>query len=213
MNPNHGYLTAAGPVQTKLLIAIKNKMVLQGKNWAVTYGSATIPADAPAVTPDPKAAQGAALAAPTPSPVRLEAKTDGDDWNVALTTSERNNGLKVTLSDIDPANKRFTIKFSDNYIRYLGYYAIFYDAEGNKLSLKDWTPDGEDSNTSLTYELRRFLGSIIEYDDVQFVGYSSGVTTVLAVPTVDGTLALSITMPEGAGAAEFFGSGLGSCGC
>src|SRR3546814_11909033 len=60
--------------------------------WAVTYGSATIPADAPAVTPDPKAAQGAALAAPTPSPVRLEAKTDGDDWNVALTTSERNNG-------------------------------------------------------------------------------------------------------------------------
>src|SRR3546814_1131879 len=85
----------------------------------------------------PKAAQGAALAAPTPSPVRLEAKTDGDDWNVALTTSERNNGLKVTLSDIDPANKRFTIKFSDNYIRYLGYYAIFYDAEGNKLSLKE----------------------------------------------------------------------------
>src|SRR3546814_6588226 len=38
MNPNQGYLTAAGPVQTKLLIAIKNKMVLQGKNWAVTYG-------------------------------------------------------------------------------------------------------------------------------------------------------------------------------
>src|SRR3546814_17750463 len=69
-----------------------------------------------------------------------------------ISTSERNNGLKVTLSDIDPANKRFTIKFSDNYIRYLGYYAIFYDAEGNKLSLKDWTPDGEDSNTSLTYE-------------------------------------------------------------
>src|SRR3546814_16311810 len=85
MNPNQGYLTAAGPVQTKLLIAIKNKMVLQGKNWAVTYGSATIPADAPAVTPDPKAAQGAAPAAPTPSPVRLAAHTDGADLKGAPT--------------------------------------------------------------------------------------------------------------------------------
>jgi hypothetical protein len=210
VNPNKGYLDAAGPAQTKLLIAIKNSTdaALQSKYWKVDYGSASLPATAP-VSPE---GGGAASLADTGLAARVQATATDDNWSVALTNTERTHGLKVALSDLDAANKRFTITFSDNDIRYLGYYAIFYDAHGNKIGLKNWTPDGETGPTSLTYDLRKTMGGLIESDTVQFIGYSSGVTTVLGVPTVDGTLTLTITMPQGAVAAEFFGAGLGMCG-
>ncbi|MEM6456310.1 MAG: hypothetical protein AAF772_14540, partial [Acidobacteriota bacterium] len=229
-NATPTYMAAAGAAQTNLMLVSKNDPALQGKKWHVQYGTNTVPAEASGHGAAPARDRGdePALQPTRPADVdvatlaRLEtsdaarvsaadaATTNDDDWTVALTHTERTSGLQVSLTDVDADAKRFTIHFSDRDLRYLGMYIRFYDAEGNTIDLSDWTPDGEDSLTSLTYDIRSVLGPLIEYDDLQFIGYTSGTTTVLGVPTVDGTLDVTVTMPEGAVAAEVFGSGIGT---
>lgn len=231
LNPSSIYMTAAGKAQTSMMLVTKNDMQLQGIKWGIQYGSSVSstttppppapparpplpPAPAPAPAPVPAPASGAqAVAGASPNTVAtVQASTTGEDWTVALTNTQRVNGLQVSLSDVDASTQQFTITFSDNYLRYLGYYVRFFDAEGNTIDLTNWTPVGDDSVTSLTYDLRKAMGPLIEYDDIQFIGYTSGATTVLGIPTFDGQLSVTFVMPPGAVSAEVFGSGLGLAG-
>jgi hypothetical protein len=203
-NPGQVYMTAAGGAQTNMMLVTKNDPQLAGKKWRVQYGASVAPVSTGSA-PQPASADAQVA--------RLELTTTDDDWNIALTNTERVSGLQVSLSNIDSSTRSFTVNFADNCLRYLGLYIRFFDAEGQTISLTNWTPNGDDSATSTTWLIRQVLGPLIEYDDLQFIGYTSGTTTVLAIPTFDGTASVDITMPDGAVAAEVFGSGLGTGAC
>ena len=208
LNPRQDYMTAAGPTLTNLLLLIKNNMALQGKKWAAQNGTAVVAAAQ--ASPQAKAARSG----DRERIAMVETATTTDDWRPALTHTGRVDGLQVELADINPATQQFSIIFTDYYIRYLGLYIRFFDAAGNTIDLKsiEWTPDGANGITSTSYLIREVLGPVIEYDDLQFIGYMSGATTILGAPIIKGYEKIAITMPPNAVAAEVMGSGLGFAG-
>ncbi len=209
VNPCQQYMDAAGDAQTNLMLLANSDPSLEGTTWRTQAGQSIVAAN-PTPSADPAPAPKAAAA--SPSKLASVAVTQDDDWTVALTNTQRTSGLKIEITDIQSDKKQFTVNFDDVDLRYLGYYVRFLDAEGNEISLKNWTPVGEDTLTSLTYDIRKVLGHLIEYDTVQFIGYTSGVTTIVGVPTVHASLDVTMQFPEGAVSAEVFGSGLGLCG-
>lgn len=225
MNPTQTYLAQSGQVMTQLMLLAKNSAALAGKKYSITTGQSVL--DAAALAPPPPPAPAAQTAERVEAPSRLgrvELAATGDNWMPVLQRTGSENGLTMTLSDIDPTNRRFTLNCSDWELRYLGYYIRFFDADGKTIDLAaiKWVPDNE-TELSTSHWIRLILGPLIEYDDLQFIGYTSGATTVLGVPAAAGTLGdmahtgdytggVIITMPPGAVAAEVMGSGLGFAG-
>jgi hypothetical protein len=210
LNPRQDYMTAAGPAMTNLLLLIKNNMALQGKKWSAQNGTSVVAAAAQPAPP----AQATRSAGDHKPIARIDAAAATDDWQPALTHTGRVDGLQMQLVEINPATQQFSIEFTDYYIRYLGLYMRFFDAEGNTIDLKSigWTPDGADGPLSVTHIIRECIGPMIEYDDLQFIGYMSGATTILGAPFIKGFERIAITMPANAVAAEVMGSGLGLAG-
>jgi hypothetical protein len=209
--PSPNYRTQAAPSMTNMMLVVKNDTALQGIKWQQITSVSVVPA-APA---NPPAARAADLAAPL---ARVEATT-ADDWNVLVTNTTRVNGLQVSAEVIDAASQQFKITFSDADIRYLGYYIRFYDADRNPIDLQaiEWVPDDQATSTKIirgvldkgATKLGMSAGGLIETPTCQFIGYTSGATTLAAIPTVYANLAVTVTMPPGAVAAEVMGSGLG----
>ncbi|WP_299626954.1 hypothetical protein [uncultured Tateyamaria sp.] len=213
LNPGDAYQAQAGPVQTQLMQVAMNSPALQNIKWDVQFGTNTVPADAPD-HPDPVAPSLAAQLQPLATvAVTSAADTASDDWTVAVTNGQRTDGVQMSVSDINSDAKSYTLTFTDRDLRYLGVYVQFYDAEGNTIDLTQldppWQPDNPDTTIKV---IRAGLGDLIEYPDTQLIGYTSGVVTVLGIPTAEASVSFDITMPEGAVGAKFFGSGLGLAG-
>ena len=211
VNPSQIYQSAAGKALTSMMLLTKNDPALAGKKWKVQYGASITPADAPPPAPSKPRRRGS-VGAPVALIETAATPAADDGWSVALTNTQRVNGLQIGLSDIDAGAQTFTINFSDFYLRWLGYYIQFFDAKGDPIDLSDWTPEGATGILSTTADIRKAFGPLIEYDTIQFIGFTSGATTILGIPSIDAKLAVTVTMPPGAVAAEVFGSGLGIAG-
>ena len=106
---------------------------------------------------------------------------------------------------LDAGKKQIQVSFSNSYIRYLGAYIRFFDADGNAISVPNWKPD----DAGIIDDIINALD--IQYDDLRFLGYISPKNNVMAIPIPpDGQLDVKVTFPANAVSATVYGSGLGT---
>jgi len=183
-----------------LLVSIQNDPKFRDKKWTVEPGQAVIPEHQ---------ARPAPLDGPVASPMvrtaTVTGDTTGDNWQAKVANGSSISGCQTSISIVDAAKKKIKIKMSNTYIRYLAGYIRFYNAAGEPMKVKDWTPDDPDIAYKLVAEI---LG--IQYDDVRYLGLISPMNNVLAIPFgPPGTIDVTVTFPEGAVSCSVYGSGLG----
>lgn len=189
--PSAAIMTAAGPVTTSMMQATKNTLSLAGRKWTLQPGTAVQNVDADAAT------------------LRLAARIETvqqDDWKAALGSTGTAHGLQSSITLLDAGKRQIQLTMRNTYIRYLGAYIRFYDADGNAISCPDWTID----DAGIIYKAVRGLD--IDYPDLRWLGYIQPVNNVMAVPinSDPGVLQVSITFPANAVSASIYGSGLGT---
>lgn len=199
--PTDEIQTAAGPVMTAMMKATKNDLALQGKKWSLQNGSSVTPANLPSQVDDQLMLAGVERMAVA----EVATAAGADQWNVSVANSDYVHGLKTSVAVLNAANRQVQLSLSNQYIRYLGAYIRFFDADGMAISVPNWKPD----DTGVVDEIINALD--IQYDDLRFIGYLSPKNNVLAIPIPpDGTLDVSITFPANAVSATVYGAGLGT---
>ncbi|AHF00151.1 hypothetical protein [Thioalkalivibrio paradoxus] len=130
----------------------------------------------------------------------------GDDWNATLQNSRVVHGMKTAMEVLDRDKRKVKLTLTNEYIRYLGAYIRFYDADGNAMKVPDWNADAG----IITEVINEALD--IQYDDLRFIGYIGPVNNVMAIPIVadPGKLEVTLTFPPDAVSASIYGSGLGT---
>ena len=189
--PTPTITTAAGPVTTAMMVATKNDNTLQGKKWTLQPGTAV---------------QDAATDEQT---LRLAARIDtaeADNWQAALGSTNTANGVQSTIQVLDSTKRQVQLTMNNSYIRYLGAYIRFFDADGNAISAPNWTID----DPGIIYSA--VCGMDIQYDDLRYLGYMQPINNVMAIPIASdpGVLQVTFTFPENAVSAAIYGSGLGT---
>lgn len=180
---------AAGSVATAMMKATKNDERLKGKKWEQQTGISVKDENGP---------DQLTLAA------RIKTES-GDDWRASLTNTREINGFKIEIQETNPAEKKVKLKLTNFYIRYLGAYIRFYDADGNAMSVPEWKSDN-------------FLANIItevmniQYDDLRFIGHIAPINNIFAIPIASdpGKLEITIVFPQNAVSASIYGAGLGT---
>lgn len=198
--PTEQVQNAALPALAPLLVAVQNDLAFKDKKWSVQSGSSVDPSPPP--PPEAKIGGGGQGIAPKASAAVV---ASADQWKAAVANPRSVMGVKTSLSVTDPAARQIEITMANSYIRYLGAYVRFYDADGKVIQAPDWTPD----NGGLLYELVALCD--VQYDDVRYLGYISPMNSFLGVPIgPEGKLKLKITFPKNAVSASVYGSGLGT---
>jgi hypothetical protein len=180
-------IEAAGDVMTKLMLATKNDLELAGKKWRQDDGVSVEMHD------------GAKL-------LTLAAELDlsAERFTAKIANDKAINGFSAFVSQPTAGSRSMVLKLENSYIRYLGAYIRFFDAQGN--TIKNWN-DHDNTVAKITREVAN-----IDYDDLRFIGHIGPITTIMSIPIFSepGELKLTIQFPENAVRAQIFGSGLGT---
>jgi hypothetical protein len=117
----------------------------------------------------------------------------GDDWRASLTNKHEIKGFKIEIQETISAEKKLKLKLTNHYIRYLGAYNRFYDANGNAMSVPEWQSDNFIANL-MTSALN------IQYDDLRFIGHIQPINNIMAIPIAadPGKLEVTIEFPQNA---------------
>lgn len=201
--PTSDIQTAAGPAMTAMMKVTKNDLTLQGKKWQLQQGTSLTPANpAQQVANDPQSLVRANM---TVANIAVSEAVAGDNWNASISNTDYVSGLKTSISILNAANRQIQIDLSNQYIRYLGAYIRFFDADGNAISVPTWKPDDGGFIDDIINALD------IQYDDMRFIGFISPKNNVMAIPIPpDGELSVKVTFPANAVSATVYGSGLGT---
>jgi len=177
--------TAALPALSPLLVRMQNDATFRDKKWFATPGASVVPSAPPAP--------------------HMLAAGEGDNWNVAIANTGAVSGLTTTVKVLDAGKRQISISLANSYIRYLGAYIRFYDADGNPIKVPDWKPD----DAGIIHDVVTAAG--LQYDDIRFLGMLSPKNNVFAIPIPpDGELSVQATFPANAVSASVYGSGLGT---
>jgi hypothetical protein len=187
--PTLTIIEAAGSVATAMMKATKNDVRLEGKKWEQQTGLSVEDENGP---------DQLTLAA------RIQTES-GDDWRASLTNTREINGFKIEIPETNSAEKKVKLKLTNFYIRYLGAYIRFYDADGNAMSVPEWRSDNFIAN--LITEVIN-----IQYDDLRFIGQIQPINNIMAIPIAadPGKLEVTIEFPPDAVSASIYGAGLGT---
>ncbi|MGA2738971.1 MAG: hypothetical protein ABSG65_16155 [Bryobacteraceae bacterium] len=188
--PTQQVQEAALPALGPLLITINNDQRFKDKKWSVQVGHSVDAKDGP---------EQLMLAA------RIET-TLGDNWQAAVAVKDPITGLKASLKVIDSDKRQLEVTLTNTYIRYLGGYIRFYNADGEAMKVPKWSPDDGD-----IAKLLMEVAPKLQYDDMRFLGWIRPVNSILGIPDYfnPGELKVKLTFPEGAVSASVYGSGLG----
>ncbi|WP_417838269.1 hypothetical protein [Tritonibacter scottomollicae] len=199
--PTQTIIDAAGDVMTAMMIATKNDPKLEGKKWQQQTGDSVQSGSGGAGANLSDTSQPAAQELMT-----LRAGGSGDNWSAALTISGEQHGLQTSLSIKDASTRTINVKMDNTFIRYLGAYIAFYDADDNLIDISDWDFDCGIPGISA-----------FENKNYRCLGLISAVNNFMAIPiTADpGQLnygdGVDITFPSAqATSAKIFGVGLGT---
>ncbi|MDD5266974.1 MAG: hypothetical protein PHO08_07580 [Methylococcales bacterium] len=202
--PTGAIQLAAGDAMTAMMKVTKNDNSLRGKKWQLQDGASLTPANPHSLAgSNPQNLTG-------PSRFRTAdivagSAASGDQWTAAISNTDYVSGLMTTISVVDSAKKQIQIDLSNQYIRYLGAYIRFFDAEGTIMSVPDWKPD----DGGIVDDIINALD--IQYDDMRFIGFISPKNNIMAIPIPpDGQLSVKVTFPKGAVKATVYGAGLGT---
>ena len=204
--PTQDIMTKAGPVMTKMMIVTKNDPQLLQKTQVPAKNAQGQP-----ITYEGQKLQQATGTsveqAAAPRPLAEVATVTGDDWNATLSNKGAVHGLTIDMKIVDAGKQQVKLTFKNTYLRYLGAYVRFYDADGKAMDVPDWKPDDEAIATTLIIDVLQN-----QYDDMRFLGYMQAVNNVMAVPIVSdpGELEVTITFPQDAVSASLYGSGIGT---
>jgi hypothetical protein len=172
-----------------LMVKVKNDPRLREKLWTVAQGTSVKSVPAPKIST-------VALAAPA------------DDWHAAITNSASISGLTTKVAVLDPAKQQIRIDMENAYIRYLGVYIQFFDANGTLLSVPGWQADDAEDHGGVVANIER---ANLQYPETRFLGILSPMNSFMAVPCgPPGELSTTITFPPEAVRANILGSGLGT---
>lgn len=176
-----------GPVMTAVLKAAKNDKTLEGKKWRVTEGTAVEQHDGPKM-------------------LRSAQTLRGEKWKVAVANTKEVHGLEVRAEVKDANEKKVKLTFDNTYIRYLGAYIRFIDANDKEIKVPNWAAEDADLVT-------RVINEVInpQYEGVRFIGQVGPVNSFFAIPIIGdpGRLEVTVKLPDNAVKAEVFGSGMG----
>ncbi len=185
VDPAPAIKLALAPILTQLLKAAKNDHRLEGKKWHVQEGkSVTVQTQAP----------HAAGAAAT------------NTWTPTLSDDRRVHGLETSIHLVDATKRTVRIRMQNYFIRFLGAYIRFWDANGQAIAVPDWKPDSGSADVDVAREID------VEYQDMHYIGYLGPIDNIFAVPidSEPGELNVDVSFPENAVSATIYGSGLGS---
>lgn len=186
--PTQDIMDQAGPSMTAIQISTKNDIRLQDKKWTQEEGVTVVSNDPPTT--------------PTLAATLTSFAADADNWSATLDTTNKVNGLQTSISVVNSATRQVKIHMENYYVRYLGAYIQFLDAEGNIMSTPDWSPDAGGS----------FFTTDTQYDNFRGLGSLAPILTIMAIPIYadPGTMDATVTFPDGAVAAGIYGCGLGT---
>lgn len=201
LNPNTEFRRQAGGAQTALLKQVKNDSAFgRKKKWTITPGLPSVNA----------AAQSALQAASGPAAVSGARASEVPSF--ALSETQRKNGVQFSMTSNDSTadSLKVSISADDQYLRYLGFFIRFLDAEGNPIDLAGWEPDNLGDTTKAIQSVLSKLGLTSTTDC--FFGHTSGATVTAGIPHDYSTIECDLTFPDGAASAEIYGAGLGLAG-
>jgi hypothetical protein len=191
IHPTPTIKNLVSPIMTMLLKATKNDHRLEGKKWRVQPGQSV------AVQPH---------APHAPHALKALATIGTDTWSPAIANTSRTHGLETWIHLKDANKRRIEIHMRNYFIRYLGAFIRFFDANDKEISDSGWRPDTGGTDA----EVARELG--IDYSDMHYLGYLGPVDNIFAIPieSQPGSLDVTVTFPENAVRATLYGSGLGT---
>ena len=161
--PSETIQTAAGPAMTAMMKATKNDNTLRGKKWQLQNGISQTPAN-PQSMSGGNAPPTTLLERNKAARIAVTATGTGDQWNAAISNTDYVSGLMTSITIVDASQRQIQIDLSNQYIRYLGAYIRFFDADGNALSVPTWKPD----DGGIVDEILDAMD--IQYDDLRFIG-------------------------------------------
>jgi hypothetical protein len=185
--PSDKIIEVLGPVMTAVLIAAHNDLSLKNIKWRVTEGTAVQQHDGPTLLASAR-------------------NLRGEKWDVAVANTKEVHGLSVQAKVEDSNQKKVKLTFENTFIRYLGAYIRFFDANDKEIKVPEWKAEDADIVT-------RLINEVInpQYDTLRFIGQVGPVNSFFAIPIMGdpGRLEVTIKMPDNAVRAEVFGSGMG----
>lgn len=115
------------------------------------------------------------------------------------------DGLQTSIQVVNAAANQVKISMTNTYVRWLGVYLEFIDANGKSMNLPNWQIDDNDDVPAIA----NFLG--INYDNVRFAGYITPIDTILGIPDIfnPGTVDITFTFPAGTVSVNIYGCGIG----
>lgn len=197
--PSDLTMNQAGDSMTAVQISTKNDTRLQAQPDKIVSGTWN-QASGTSVQTDGSSQSDTELL----ESIRLTAT--GDNWTAALSNSGSANGLESSIKVLDSTKRQVEITMNNYYIRWLGAYIQFIDADGNAMSTPTWQPD----DGGLVSEIMQALD--LNYDNMRFIGWMSPINTAFAIPiSADpGQLVVKVTFPENAVSANIYGCGIGT---
>ncbi|MEM9593386.1 MAG: hypothetical protein AAGD06_03955 [Acidobacteriota bacterium] len=194
--PSEGIVDAAGDVMTAMMVATKNDNALKGKKWSQPLGET--------VSTEPHMGLDAMVEL-VKDPPPTDGGVQGDDWTARLTKTGVQHGLKTELTVTDTTKRTVKVTMNNSYIRWLGVYIAFYDAENNILDISGWDFDSGIPGIG-----------VLENKHYRCLGYIQPVNAFMAIPIPidpgqlnDGD-GVTFSFPELATSAKIFGVGLGT---
>ncbi len=200
-HPTEQIQKAAFDPLSELVVAVNNTESLQDVKWTVTPGEAVQGGGG-----NQQLTKYADLLAMPAEKRRGLGAPSGNDWSVAVANTSQVNQLLFSVKVVDAAKNQVEVTFNNYAYRYLGLYVTFYDANGNAMSLPNWTPDSDSIVNKLVVDAFNN-----QYDTMRYLGFISPMNSVYAVPLPPtGEASSTFTFPPGAVSASLFGSGLGT---
>lgn len=192
--PTDTIVNYAGPSTTAVMISTKNDTRLQGAKWTLQPGTSVSTAGVD--TGDNNMQQLASISS----------RATGDNWTAAVANGNTVAGMQVGIEITDSTANQIQITVTNSYVRWLGIYLQFLDANGNAMSLPNWYPD----DGGIVQYVVDAIGC--EYDNFRFIGWVQPIDTVMAIPiSADpGILQVKVTFPDGAVSANIYGCGIGT---
>ncbi|MBC9930148.1 hypothetical protein [Chitinophaga qingshengii] len=191
--PTDDIMQQAGDPMTAVLVSTKNDPRLKGACWHAQTGNSV---------------QSAGENVAKDQGVYLPKLSADDNWTAALADTTETYGLQASIQVVDSGKRQVELTLSNYYVRCLGAYIQFLDADGNAMNTPNWYPD----DGALASEVINAVK--LDRPDLRYLGWVSAVDTVkgVIVSAVPGQLVVKFTFPDGAVSAIIYGGGFG-IGC
>lgn len=196
--PTDDIMKAAGDAMTAVLVSTKNDLRLKGYCWHAQTGNSV-----------QSAGENVAKEQGVYLPGNIKSYISKDDyWTAALADTTETYGLQASIKVVDSGKRQIELTLDNYYIRCLGAYIQFLDADGNPMSTPNWYPDDGELASEVMNAVK------LDRDDMRYLGWVSAVDTIKGVidTSVPGELVVKLTFPEGAVSANIYGGGFGT-GC